>query len=497
MEGEMKIRVHIGDLSEVKTDILVVNLFEGLKEPAGATARVDRLLSGAISNAIARGEFTGKFGDYLLLPSLPELSCQWVMVLGLGKKEDLTPDKIRHLSLYPVKVARKLKKKRVASVLHGAGAGGLDPKEASFFLSLGYLLSDYSFDVYRERKETRLETLTIVEIDETKKRDISRGATEAAAVAGGVNLARDLVNTPPMYLRPEDFAREAKKLSGGKVTVRVLNEKEIKKLGMNGLYSVGMGSSSGPRLIIASYRGGGREKPFAVVGKGITFDTGGISLKKWEGMDKMKYDMAGAAAALGVIKALNALGVKKNVVAVVPVAENMPSGTAYRPGDVIKMMSGKTVEVLTTDAEGRLILADAITYAREKLKVSGIVDIATLTGACVVALGGLAMGMMGNDDELLSRFREASVRSGERAWELPLFEEYGEQLKSEVADIKNVGGPEAGAITAGFFLKHFVGDIPWVHLDIAGVAWAEKERLGYLPGATGAGVRLITEFFKG
>jgi leucyl aminopeptidase len=214
-------------------------------------------------------------------------------------------------------------------------------------------------------------------------------------------------------------------------------------------------------------------------------------------MDRMKYDMAGAASALGVIKAVSLLGVRRNVVAVVPVAENMPSGSAYRPGDVIQTMSGKTVEVLSTDAEGRLVLADAIWYAKKKVGAAMIVDVATLTGACVVALGGLAMGVMGNERDVIDHILKASEESGERAWELPLYEEYGEQIKSQIADIKNIGGHEAGAITAGYFLKHFAGDTPWVHFDIAGVAWMEKERLGFLPGATGAGVRLITEALLG
>ncbi|RMG61085.1 MAG: leucyl aminopeptidase [Deltaproteobacteria bacterium] len=493
----MKTSVFVGDLADVKADILVVNLFEGVKEPGGATKRADALLGGKIQEAISLGEFTGKFGETLLLPAGEGIKARWVLVLGLGKKEGLTLDRVRHLSLYPVKTARKLGKRRIATVLHGAGAGGFRAEDAAYFLGLGYFLSAYSYDAYKERKEKSPAELVVVEVDRSKKGEIDDGLKRARAVAEGVNFARDLVNTPPMYLRPSDLARKAKGLAGGKVSVRVLDEKEIKKLGMNGLYSVGMGSSSPPRLIVATYRGGkAKEKPFAVVGKGVTFDTGGISLKKWEGMDRMKYDMAGAACALGVIKAASELGLKRNVVAVVPVAENMPSGNAYRPGDVIRMMSGKTVEVLTTDAEGRLILADAITYARKKVGVSAIVDVATLTGACVVALGGLAMGMMGNDRSLLDAFRQASDRSGERAWELPLYEEYGDQLRSEVADLKNIGGPEAGAITAGFFLKHFAEDTPWVHLDIAGVAWTEKERLGYAPGATGAGVRLITEYLR-
>ncbi|MEK6778472.1 MAG: leucyl aminopeptidase, partial [Candidatus Deferrimicrobiota bacterium] len=222
----------------------------------------------------------------------------------------------------------------------------------------------------------------------------------------------------------------------------------------------------------------------------------GISLKKWEGMEKMKYDMAGGAGVLASVRAAAALGIRKNIVAVVPAVENMPSGTAFRPGDVIRMMSGKTVEVLSTDAEGRLILGDAIAYAKKRYRPAAMIDAATLTGACVVALGSVTMGMMGNDGKLLSRVKKAAAASGERAWELPLHEEYFEQIKSEIGDLKNIGGPEAGTITAGCFLKEFAGDTPWVHLDIAGVAWREKERMGYAPGPTGAPVRLLVEFLS-
>ncbi len=490
----MNVRVIGADLKNVVADLLVVGLFEGVKKPSGAARRADSLVQGEITEAIRKGELTGKFGESILFSPGKGAKARRIMVLGLGKRENLTPDRLRHLSLYPVKMGRRLKVKTIATVVHGTGMGGLSMGEAVKFLSLGYLLSDYRYDRFKELKEHGIDTLKIVDRDRKREKEIRKGLFFAQGVASGINFSRDLVNTPPMYLKPSDLSKEALKLSGDKVTVKVFNEKDIARMGLGGLYAVGMGSSSPPRLVVARYQGGKRgEKPVALVGKGITFDTGGISLKKWEGMDKMKYDMAGAAAALGTIRAISRLGAKTNVVAVVPVAENMPSGSAYRPGDIIKTMSGKTVEVLSTDAEGRIVLADAIWYARKKLKPRSIVDIATLTGACVVALGDLAMGLMGNDRKMIDLFLDASRKSGERAWELPLYEEYGEQIKSQVADIKNIGGHEGGAITAGYFLKHFVGDTPWVHLDIAGVAWMEKEKTGYLPGPTGAGVRLITE----
>jgi leucyl aminopeptidase len=490
----MKVRVFSDDIQDVAADILVVGLFEGVKRIDGATKKVDEILGGAIARALKKNELKGKLGESMVFTSEGRLKSERVLVVGLGSKEKFSLDKVRHLSLYPVNIAKKLRKKHLATVIWGQEDGGSGLRGVSRFLTLGYLLSNYSYDKFKEEKAHRLDILTIVEGNRSSVREINKGIFEAQGIASGINFARDLVNAPPAYLRPDDLAKEAAKLSKGKIRVRVYREKEIQKMGMRGLYAVGMGSTSPPRLIVAQYRGGReREKPIAVVGKGVTFDTGGISLKKWEGMDKMKYDMAGAAAALGTLKAISKLGLKKNVMVVVPVAENMPSGNAFRPGDIIRMMSGKTVEVLSTDAEGRLILGDAIHFAKVKGGARAIIDIATLTGACVVALGSIPIGMMGNDKNILDKFAEAVERSGERAWELPLFEEYGEQIKSEVADIKNLGGFEAGAITAGYFLSHFVGDVPWVHLDIAGVAWRDKEKLGYMPGATGAGVRLITE----
>lgn len=492
--AEVKIDVFSGHVSDVAADFLVVGLFEGVKKIRGATKTVDDILGGVITGAIRKQELKGKFGECIPFPTGGKLKSQRVLVIGLGQKKHFSLEKIRHLALFPVKEAKKLRKRHLATVIPGEDESGFASLDAARFLVLGYLLSDYAYDRFKEEKAHRLGLLTIVDKDPSSEKEIKKGIFEAQGIASGVNYARDLVNTPPLYMRPDDLAKEAAKLSKGKITVKIYREREIKKMGMNGLYAVGMGSSAPPRLIVATYRGGKqREKPFAVVGKGVTFDTGGISLKKWEGMEKMKYDMAGAAAALGTLKAVSQLGLKKNVIVVVPVAENMPSGTAYRPGDVITMMSGKTVEVLTTDAEGRLILGDALHFATKKGGARAIVDIATLTGACVVALGSIPMGLMGNNKGLVEKFAKAAEASGERAWELPLYEEYGEQIKSEVADIKNLGGPEAGAITAGFFLSQFVGDVPWVHLDIAGVAWKDKERLGYSPGATGAGVRLITQ----
>jgi leucyl aminopeptidase len=500
----MKIELVVGDILQHKADMVVVNLFEGVKRPGGATGAVDAAIGGAITAAIRDGDFHGKWGETLLLRPGKGVASPRVLVLGLGKKDKFSPDLVRQSALPVVRLAKKLKLATVASVLHGAGIGGLDPEEAARFAALGAALSHYGYDRYKSEKETRVERFQWVENNRSLAAPVRRGLEFGARLGEAINWARDLVSSPPGDLRPAGLARAAKALTKGlgsaaakKIRVRVFGEKEIEAWGMGGILAVGKGSEAPPRLIVAEYRGGrpgGRWT--ALVGKGVTFDTGGISLKKWEGMEKMKYDMAGGAGMLAAVRAAAALGIPKNIVAVVPAVENMPSGTAFRPGDVIRMMSGKTVEVLSTDAEGRLILGDAIAYAKKRYRPAAMIDAATLTGACVVALGSVTMGMMGNDGKLLSRVKKAAAASGERAWELPLHEEYFEQIKSEIGDLKNIGGPEAGTITAGCFLKEFAGDTPWVHLDIAGVAWREKERMGYAPGPTGAPVRLLVEFLS-
>jgi leucyl aminopeptidase len=500
----MKIELFVGNILRHKADMVVVNLFEGAKTPGGATGAVDAAIGGAITAAIRDGDFQGKWGETLLLRPGRGIASPRVLVLGLGKKEKFTPDLVRQSALPVMRVAKKLKLKTVASVLHGAGAGGLDPRTAARFAALGAALSGYEYDRYKSEKASRVERFRWIERSRETAGKAKAGLSEGARLGDAINWGRDLVASPPADLRPDGLARAARALpkglgaaAGRKIRVRVFGRKEIEGWKMGGILAVGKGSEAPPRLIVAEYRGGrpgGRWT--ALIGKGVTFDTGGISLKKWEGMEKMKYDMAGGAGMLAAVRAAAALGIPKNIVAVVPAVENMPSGRAFRPGDVIRMMSGKTVEVLSTDAEGRLILADAIAYAKKRYRPAAMVDAATLTGACVVALGSVTMGMMGNDETLLARMREASASSGERAWELPLFEEYFEQIESEIGDLKNIGGAEAGTITAGYFLKEFAGDTPWVHLDIAGVAWREKERMGYAIGPTGAPVRLLVQFLS-
>jgi leucyl aminopeptidase len=468
----MKVELVVGDIVRHKADMVVVNLFEGVRKPGGATGALDAAMGGAISAAVRDGDFQGKWGETLYLRPGKGVASPRVLVIGLGKKEKFTLDLVRQSALPVMRVAKKLKVKSLASVIHGTGAGGLDPENAARFAGLGAVLSHYEYDRYKSEKGSRVVRFQWLWHNGEAAGRIRRGLAHGARLGEAINWGRDLVASPPGDLRPDGLARAAKAIAGGKVRIKVYGRKEAEAWKMGGLLAVGKG------------------------GKGVTFDTGGISLKKWEGMEKMKYDMAGGAGMLATVRAAAALGIRRNIVAIVPAVENMPSGDAYRPGDVLRMMSGKTVEVLSTDAEGRLILADAITFARKKYRPDVILDAATLTGSCVVALGSVTMGMMGNDAAVLARMREAAAASGERAWELPLHEEYFEQIKSDIADLKNIGGPEAGAITAGYFLKEFAEDTPWVHMDIAGVAWMEKEKVGYAPGPTGVPVRILVEFLR-
>lgn len=493
----MKVELIAGDLVRQKADLVVVHLFEGTKEPEGAAGSVDAALGGALSSAVADGDFKGEFGETLLLRPQSGIVSSRLLVVGLGKREKLTADRVRQAMLPVLKAARKCKAKTVAIAFPGGGEVGIEPGPCARFAALGAVLSNYDYDRFKPEPTHRVSRVLFVGTDRKAAAEAAEGLRKGVLLGESINWGRDLVAAPPADLRPDALAREAKTLAGGKVSVKVHDRKELEKMKAGGILAVGRGSEVAPRLIVVEYRGGKKSAPwFALVGKGVTFDTGGISLKKWEGMDKMKYDMAGGAGMLSTIRAAAALGIPLNLVAIVPAVENMPSGTAFRPGDVLRTMSGKTVEVLSTDAEGRLILADAMTYARERYAPSGMIDAATLTGACVVALGSVAMGLMGSDESLVSKLKEASAAGGENAWELPLHEEYFEQIKSDIGELKNIGGGEAGTITAGCFLKEFAGDTPWAHLDIAGVAWREKERMGYAPGPTGAPVRLLVEFLE-
>ncbi len=496
----IEIRSRKGDLFKQKTPCLVTGVWEG-KASSDTLKELDRLLDGAFSRAVKHKEFTGKQGQTLLFYPERRFAAERVLLVGLGKERGAGADRLRQVA------------GTVTGFLQGRGVGafavdlaglqlrGLDTRELAQALSEGILLAGYRFDRYRtEKKEElppRLKEVVLLAEKQRQAGDAEAGIEVAAAVCRGVILARDLVNEPGNVKSPEYLAEQALSLArevGCECTV--LDRKALEREGLGAMLGVGQGSLREPRLIILEYRGGnGAAQPIALVGKGVVFDSGGISLKPAEKMDEMKMDMAGAAAVMGALAAAALLKLPLNLIGVIPAVENMPSGSAIRPGDILTSLSGKTIEVLNTDAEGRLILADALTYVK-RYEPRVVIDLATLTGACIIALGNHASAILGNHEGLIRQLLRAGEKSGERLWQLPLWEEYAAQIKSDIADVKNTGGRPAGTITAAAFLQKFARDFTWAHIDIAGTAWEDKGR-PYVPkGGTGVGVRLLVQYLR-
>lgn len=490
----MKVQVIVGDIVYLPVDGIIVNLFEGVEKPGGATAAVDSALGGAISQLIAEKEIKGKLREVTLIHTLGRIPPKRVAVVGLGKPADFNLERLRGAVGEACHALRKGGAQKVASILHGAGAGGMAPESAAQAITEGCLLGLYTFRQHQaaspDQKEVQVLQLVVQEAGEMAA--VQQGVARGEVLAEATALARDMANQPANFMTPTNMAEEARRVAQEHgLGIEVLEREQMKELGMGGILGVSQGSHQPPQFIILTYRGGQEGQPaVGFVGKGITFDSGGISLKPAEGMGDMKGDMAGGAAVIAAMKAIAQLKVPLNVTGLVPATENLPSGSAMKPGDVIRILGGKTVEVTSTDAEGRLILADALSYGRQK-GLTPLVDLATLTGACHVALGDYYSGALGNNKELLDQVVQAGKDAGERHWPLPLDEDYKEQNKSDVADIKNSGGRYGGAITGALFVGEFVGDTPWVHLDIAGTARSEKDYGYIVKGATGVGVRTL------
>ena len=490
----MEINVIAGDIAQIEADAIVVNLFEGVDQPGGATAAVDKALDGAISSLIGRGEIKGKFGEVSIIHTFGKLPAGIVAVAGLGKRQDFNVNKIRGVAGESCRSLRKLNCRKIATILHGAGTGDIELEASAEAIAEGALLGLYSFNKYKKPEYADVEEMLVVVREEGKTPVLEPAVHKGKAIAEATNLARDMVNEPANYMTPTRMAEAAKEIATKyNLELKVFDPKDMEAMGMEALLGVAKGSSQPPQLISLSYKGDERsEKALGFLGKGITFDSGGISIKPSEGMGEMKDDMAGAAAVMAALGAIAQLKPQINVTAIIPATENLPSGTALKPGDVLKAMNGKTIEVISTDAEGRLILADALSYA-QKLGLSPLIDLATLTGACRIALGTLYSGLFSNDQDLADKVLRAAERTGERIWQMPLPEEYKEQNKSEIANVKNTGNRYGGAITAALFLAEFVDNTPWVHLDIAGTASSNKESGYTVKGATGVGVRTLVE----
>lgn len=433
-------------------------------------------------------EFKGKQNEVLLIPAPKDIKPERILFVGLGKKSKISAERIRQAGGKAAVYLRDMGMKKVA--LSTGVIASLNLSQESFIE--GALLGLYVFKKYKEEKNNK--TIDNITILSKTSRELEDKLKWAETVASSVCFARDLINTPSNDMTPTHLAKAALSIKRKNLSVKVLDRKDAERLGMGAYLSVAKGSNEPPKFIVLEYKGA-KGRPLVLIGKSITFDSGGISLKPADGMEKMKYDMAGGAAVLGIIKAASELKLPVNLIGILPATENLPGGSATKPGDIVRTITGKTVEIINTDAEGRLILADAIGYAK-RFKPLAIIDIATLTGACSIALGNEAAAMMGNDRGLMGKIKKSADNTYERVWEMPLFDEYKEYLKSDIADIKNTGGKNGSLVTAAYFLYEFAEKTPWVHLDIAGAAWTEKDK-PYIPkGASGIGVRLVMDFLK-
>lgn len=472
-----------------KADVLILGLFEGDKD---GYKSYNQDLSADLERALNRHVFSTKFGEEYAtrVSSLPYLK---ILVVGLGKKEELTVEKIRRVLTRGVKFAKAEKAGSLATNV--VEMSGRNDEQLGRAAAEGILLADYVFTKYLSKEKSEKEkSLKDISVQYSKAGKFHEGFNAGKIIAEATNYVRDLVNDPAGSMTPTQMELEAKKLSD-KVKVTVLNANEMKKEGLNAILGVSAGSNQPPKLIILEYNGG-KGKPIALVGKGITFDSGGLNLKPTGYIETMKDDMSGAAAVLGTLKVAAQLGLKKNIVGVMPMCENLTGGSAQKPGDIVRAYNGKTIEINNTDAEGRLVLADALSYAEKKFQPEIMLDLATLTGSCVSALGNHIAGIMTKDDALFLELQQAGEKSYDRVWRLPLLEEYLDYMDGTISDLKNCHthgtGREAGAITGGVFLSKFVEKARWAHIDIAGTAFLLEERDYLGKGATGSGVRLLS-----
>lgn len=498
----MKISIQKNDVIDVRADVLVVNLFQGVTKPSGATGVVDAALGGALSREIAELKFEGKLGEMLTLSTLGTLPATRVVVVGLGPKQSFDAEAVRRVSGAVICRFRNTGVQKIVTVLHGAGMGGLSAAVAAQALAEGAWLANYQFHKHRtppKNEKAKLAELVIIEQDAAKVRQASPAIALARTAVVGVELARDLVNEPASIAVPKHLVEHAKEIAAlapKRITLSVLDRAACAKKGMGAFLAVASGAGEEPYFIHLVYTPAKKsKKTVAIVGKGVTFDSGGLQIKPDHAMSTMKLDMAGAAAVLGLFRVLAERGSDVTVHGIIAATENMPGPGAYKPGDVVRAMNGKTIEIGHTDAEGRVTLADSLSYAAA-LKPDMIVDLATLTGAAMVALGEEVTALMTNNVKLGERVKRAAAEAGERVWELPLVPEYRDLIKGTFGDVANSSSVRyGGAITAGLFLQEFVSDLPWVHLDIAGPAWAERENISYMPkGGTGFGVRTLLAF---
>jgi leucyl aminopeptidase len=494
----VKIFIKKGVLADTKSEVIILTLFEDSKKLTGETLAIDKKSGGLISELIASRDFEAKPSQISVIYTRGTLPAKRIALVGLGKQSEFNLEKLRTAFARISGHLRNMNIKEAATSINLNLIPGKKDQAAQAAVE-GAMLGLYQYTPYKtvDREDLKdMEKLNII-ADGKDFSLIESAVKKARIIAGAVYFARDLISAPANEMTPSIMAQKAREIAARKnVSCKVLDKKKMKEIGMNALLGVASGSCEEPKFIILEYAGGKKNAaPIVLVGKGLTFDSGGISIKPADKMDEMKTDMSGGAAVMGAIMAAADLQIPLNIIGLIPATENMPGGSALKPGDILKSYSGKTIEVLNTDAEGRLILADALAYA-SVYKPEAVIDLATLTGACIIALGDDVIGMLGTDDKLKKEIEKAAQNTGELVWELPLWESYHELIKSDIADYKNSGGRAAGTITAAAFLSKFAGDYPWVHLDIAGPAWSSKDK-AYVPkGASGVGVRLLVEFLR-
>jgi leucyl aminopeptidase len=488
-------KVKSGSPEKQRSSCLVLAVFED-QRMAPSTRVIDKSSKGIISRLIKRGDITGECGETILLPEMGSIPADRVLLIGCGNEDDFDNSKLQKITANVIRQLQVRKINEAMLFLPEIEIEGTDIATRIEQIIIQSAHSSYHFDKTKSKKQEKnkgIQKLSLFIPERSNLTTARQAMLTGKAIASGVTMARELGNLPGNICTPSYLAGEAKQLATDfNMKLKVLGEKAMEKLSMGALLSVSRGSRQEAKLIILEHKGGeSKDAPVVLVGKGLTFDAGGISLKPSSAMDEMKYDMCGGASVLGTMRAIAEMKLPLNVIAIVPSSENLPDGDANKPGDVVTSMSGQTIEILNTDAEGRLILCDALTYA-ERFKPSTVIDVATLTGACVVALGAHASGVFSNQDQLAQELIDAGIKAQDRVWYLPIWKEYDQQLKSNFADMANIGGPKAGAITAACFLARYTEKYDWAHLDIAGTAWLS----GSKKGSTGRPVKLLCEFLR-
>lgn len=482
---------------QLDRDALVLGVYKDM-EFTDTLKDIDAKAGGAISKALKSNHFKGKIGNILEVAAPPALECNRLILVGLGERRKGKESHFQDIGGRVYASLSKTPDESVMFLLDDMEGEDINPVDAAAHLAYGCLLRSWRFDKYKTKeKDETIPSLSCVCVLVSRSDEAEERFKKLHYVADGAFLSRELVSEPPNVLNPETYAEKISELKNLGLEVEILGEKQMQKLGMNALLGVGQGSKFESQLVCIKWSGAedSSSAPLAFVGKGVCFDTGGISLKPANGMEEMKYDMGGSATVVGLMKALAGRNAKVNAVGVVGLVENMPGGKAQRPSDIVTSMSGQTIEVLNTDAEGRLVLADALWYTQDKYKPKLMIDLATLTGAIVVALGSEYAGLFSNDDDISEQLYACGLETNEKVWRFPLHETYDKDINSDAADIQNISKTRgAGSITAAQFLKRFVNDVPWAHLDIAGTAWTKKPKPTCDKGATAFGVRLLDKF---